>query len=283
MKHLFMAITRTASIAVDMSSSMFARAAAPRNACRTFSRPISWAALTLCLAFLGCTASNVLNALATWLPVAISGFDSFVAIAAPANTTLTSLGAKIQKDFNDLESAVAAANVAGAGQTGVPKVLAELNVIINDIPTFEADVTAAGGSISANDQKYIAAGAALTELTLQTYAAELQSRSGLPQTLSLAHNFDTACFGTESAPDGSRTAWAVCDAATPIYWSVSAPQIVALLPTSPTLVGTDKVSSTKPIRPKLGAWKRQFNALARRYGHPEKQLHLSLPERLHLA
>jgi len=275
MKRLFMRTTRMSFMADKSRSPLVLAATLLGNAFRGFRRPIFCATLVLCFALLGCTASGVLNALATWLPVAISGFDSFVAIAAPANPALDTVGAKIQEDFNDLDSAVAAANVAGAGQTGVPKVLAELNVVIHDIPTFEADISAAGGSISANDQKYIAAGAALTQLTLQTYAAELQSKSGSSPAIALATNFDTGCSGIESAPDGSQAAWVACDPARPIRWSVSAPQVVASAPQS--------THARKPTRPKLGDWKRQFNAIARRYGHPEKQLHLSLAERLHLT
>lgn len=228
--------------------------------------------LSLCaLLVAGCASlSSVLTAVSNWLPVAVSVFDGVVAIAAPANSSLALDAKNIQVDFADLESAVAAARAAGSGVTGAEKVVAELQAVSASIPKIVTDLKASGVPISANDQAYIAASDALLLATAEAFEAQLASQIPAPVKTAKLVDVKGDCFGFKGNGDGSYSAWAHCDMSDPIDYDIPAP----------TAKGASKVAA--PKAPKLGSFKRQYNALCKRYGHSEKQVPLSMLEKAHV-
>jgi hypothetical protein len=236
---------------------------------KAFTKYILISALALPLA--GC---SVLSAIGAWLPFGLSVLDGVVAIAAPTNTTIAADGKAGEIIFNDLSSAVSAAEAAGAGQTGLTKVISELSSAISSLETILADFSAIGASIPSKDLGYVDASENLLIAALEGFQTEAAAQAGTStsatSTASIA--IDEGCFGFEPATaKGGPHAWANCDPSDPIdmTWDRD-PQTGAVKP------------NPNAKRIKLGSFKRQYNAIAVKYGHPEKQLKLSVAEHLHL-
>ena len=230
--------------------------------------------LLLAVILSGCavTATSALNSILKWAPVAAQGFVDFVTIADPTSN-LATIGNTVVAEFAELKIAVASATAAGAGLPQQQKVIAELQVIIAEIPRFES-AAAASGTLSTTDQEYIAAGALLFETAAQIYEAELTG------TTAQLENINGPCFGLNVHSDGSAQAWADCtgDPSEALY---------ASLDPVPNTNTTSPTSSKKTVKltvkhGKVGNFKRQLSALARQYGHPEKQQKLTLAEHLHI-
>jgi hypothetical protein len=231
----------------------------------------------------GCSLASTLNDIAAWTPFAESTFDGFVAIVAPANTSLPNEAQAIAKLISDVGTdATAAAQASG---TGVAKVIAAISAVDAAIPQFETDLSAAGATIPASDQKYVAASAAFVLATLEGYEAILQAKqNGASSSAGKASLGDqSARFVAVSTPDG-------CTGFTPEKETVALDQTsyqpahlwadcgeksdaIDLIVAKDGTVSVPSASVTAP--PTIANWKRQFNAIARKYGHPEKQLKLT--------
>jgi len=226
---------------------------------------LSLAALGLCILLAVCTALSVMQQIVNFLPVAETAFTSFVTLAAPTNTNLPNEAKAIGQLLNDVDATAVAANQAGAGKTGVQKVIAELTPVIQQIQVFESDLTSAGAAIPSNDEKFIAGGAEIVLTALEGYEAVLQSQAGATATTT-AQLVDVhgECFGFESnGGHGPYHVWANCD---PDY---------AIDVTEEQTAQTTVIKSNGKKPASIANWKRQYNALARKYGHPERQLNLS--------
>ncbi len=221
--------------------------------------------LTLCLA--GC---SVLTGIADWLPFGISVFDSVVAIVAPANVVLAADAASGQKIFNDLDAAVAVAKASGVGKTGLTRVIAEISSVVQSQQQVLADLAKVGAPMNAQDLGYVKSGESLLIAALQGFQAELQAQSG-NVTPPVQSAVEGSCFGFEPATkDHGPHVWASCDPSDLIDYTWDRdPQTGSLVPAGAKA-------------PKLGSFKRQFNALARKYGRTNKQLRLTMAEHLHL-
>jgi hypothetical protein len=225
----------------------------------------------LAVALVGC---SVLGAISAWMPFGISVLDGIVAVVAPANTKVATDAAAGQKVFNDLDATIASAQAAGAGKTGLPKVIAEISSGISSQQQILTDMGSLGLNLNAKDLGYAESGEGLLIAALQGFETEFQAQAGgavaAPAVKAMAIKGD--CFGYEPmGQKGGPHVWANCDASDPIDVSWEAdPQ-------------TGKVTPSPAVKTlKLGTFKRQYNALCRKYGHPEKQLHLTLAEHLRL-
>jgi hypothetical protein len=196
--------------------------------------------------------------------------DGVAAIAVPGNTSIPADIGAGKTIFTDVSSAVSAAQAAGAGKTGLIKVVAELGSAISSQQTVLADFSAVGLTIPANDLKYVNLSENLLIASLQGFQAEAAAQAGTTAPVAVAIN--EGCFGFEPVgPKGGPHAWAHCDSSDPIdlNWDRD-PQTGKL------------VSNPAAKRIKLGTFKRQYNAIAVSNGHSDKQLRLSVAERLHL-
>jgi hypothetical protein len=257
----------------------------------------------LTIALVGCSLASVLSTVADWTPFAVTTFDGFVALVAPANTALPAEAQNISKLIGDVGTDATAA--AQAGGTGVQKVIAAMTAVDSAIPQFETDLTAAGVKISANDQKYVAGAAAFVLATLEGYEAVVQAKAGAapaagPTALnshfalmpvrtpdgcagftpaSSTPHLETISYRVPQAPlagdlGGPTLAhlWADCgEKADAIDLYITAKGEVVSAPTA-TMAKTTVAAKAPPT---IANWKRQFNAIAKKYGHPEKQLKLS--------
>lgn len=233
------------------------------------------------LLFVGCASLvSILGTVADWAPFGASVFSGFVAIVAPANTQLPAEATAIANLITTVASDAAAAQQAGASSAGVAKVIADIQAVDSQIPGFESALSSAGVSLSATDKTYINASAALVLSTLEGYEAVIASKSS---TTTTAQN--VARLQAVSAADGcvgftpsSTTVhldevsyqpahlWANC--------ATGADNYDLELTAAGTLINT---KTGKPVTkpPTIANWKRQFNAIAKKYGHPEKELKLS--------
>jgi hypothetical protein len=247
----------------------------------------------LTIALVGCSLASVLSTVADWTPFAVTTFDGFVALVAPANTALPAEAQNISKLIGDVGTDATAA--AQAGGTGVQKVIAAMTAVDSAIPQFETDLTAAGVKISANDQKYVAGAAAFVLATLEGYEAVVQAKASsaappAPATAVSAMRVLKAvstpdgCAGFTPAEGnpGIQTIsyqpahfWADCgEKADAIDLYITANGDPGWMPKASTsTVARTTIAAPKP--PTIANWKRQFNAIAKKYGHPEKQLKLS--------
>jgi hypothetical protein len=225
---------------------------------------------------LGLVGCGFLAAVGAWLPFGISVVDGIAAIAVPGNTVIPADINSGKTIFTDLSTAVSAAQAAGAGLTGLSKVVAELGSAIGSQQVVLNDFSAVGLNIPANDLGYVDASENLLIAALQGFQAEAAAQAaakGAPVApVSTARTINEGCFGYEPVgPQGGPHAWAICDSSDPIDLSWEAdPQTHQVKPNA----AAHKV--------KLGSLKRQYNAIAKQYGHPEKQVKLSVAERLHL-
>jgi hypothetical protein len=243
----------------------------------------------LTIALVGCSLASVLATVADWTPFAVTTFDGFVALVAPANTALPAEAQNIAKLLGDVGTAATAASQANG--TGVAKVIAAMTAAEAVIPQFEADLTAAGVKLSANDEKYVAGGSAFVLATLEGYEAVVQAKASsaaapAPATAVSAMRVLKAvstpdgCAGFTPAEGnpGIQTIsyqpahlWADC--------GEKADAIDLYITASGDLAGGSgpvaKTASAAKAPPTIANWKRQFNAIAKKYGHPEKQLKLS--------
>jgi hypothetical protein len=226
-------------------------------------------ALTLCLTIGGC---SVLSSISAWLPFGISVLDGVVAIAAPLNTTIAADANSGQTIFNDLDAAVAAAAVAGAGKTGLAKVISEISSAVASQQKLLADLGAVGLSLNAKDLSFVTASENLLIAALRGFQTQLAASSGTPAPAAAAISGD--CFGFEPVgKNGGPHVWANCDPSDPIDFSWDRdPQTGKVVP----------APSAKVANVKLGSFKRQYNALCKKYGRSEKQLHLTVAEHLRL-
>lgn len=245
------------------------------------------AAIGMLVVLAGC--APVLTEIADWTPFAVSTFDGFVAIVSPGNATLPAEAGAIAKLVTTLGTDATAAEQAGSGLAGTQKVIAEIASIDGDISTFEAQLSAAGATIPANDQKYVAASAAFVLATLEGYEAVLQSKA--PAGAATASEISNLRFQKVSTPDG-------CAGFTPASGDPrldltsykpahfyadcgeAADGIDVILTADGQVKSVSGTKSAAPKPPTLANWKRQFNAIAKKYGHPEKQLRLSTKDHL---
>lgn len=214
------------------------------------------------------TLASVMSAIATWLPVGIQAVDSFVVIASPANSKIATDGAAIQKLFLDIQPVVTSIQSA-------PTVLAKIQALTSAIPQWEQDIATLGLTISATDKEYIAAGVAIVMIALSAYQAELQAQlSASPATkVVMLQPITGEGYGFELTANGYAAYIDMTgDNRDALYWSM--PQSTASQPS--------KSAYIVPKPPKLGAWKRQFNAVAKKYGHSDKQIKLSMAEHLRI-
>jgi hypothetical protein len=226
--------------------------------------------LSLCLCLAGC---SVLSGIANWLPFGISVLDGVVSVVAPANTKIAADAAVGQKAFNDLDAGVAAAEAAGSGKAGLSKVIAEISSAVASQSQILADLDSLGVTVNAKDVGYATAAENLLIAALQGFEAELQAQAGpAAPPVKSAVAIEGDCFGFEPATEAHGPhAWANCDPSDPIDFTWDRdPQSGATVPAGPRKA------------PKLGSFKRQYNALCVKYGHPEKQMHLTLAEHLRL-
>lgn len=231
------------------------------------------AMLAIALPLAGC---SVLSAIGAWLPFGISVLDGVVAIAAPANTTVAADVKIGQGIFNDLSAAVSAAKAAGAGQSGLTKVISELSSAVQSQQTILADFSAAYGTLNAKDVGYVNASENLLIATLQGFQAEASAQAGssapAPAAVKAAIAINEGCFGYEPVGlKGGPHVWANCDASDPIDLNWEADPQTGAIKSNP---------AAKQI--KLGTFKRQYNAIATQFGHSDKKLPLTLAEHLHL-
>jgi hypothetical protein len=237
-------------------------------------------ALLLAFTLAGC---SVLSDIANWLPFGISVLDGVVAIAAPGNTTVAADAGLGQKIFTDIDGAVAAAQAAGAGKTGLNKVLAEIQAAIGVQNKVVADLSSAGLNLPANDLAFATASENLLIAALQGFEAQLTSQGAtVPPSVASSARYSAKlikgeCFGFEPAHGTvGPHVWADCDPSDPIDYTWAADPAPQAGPNS----SMPPKSNAKVI--KLGSLKRQYNALARKHGHPEKQVHLTVAEHLHI-
>ena len=222
--------------------------------------------LVLAISLVGCSALSVISAISNWLPFGISVFDGVVSVAAPGNTKLVADGAAVQRLFGTIQSDVAAAQAAPG--TGLQKVLADIQAVLPSVQSFETDVEGFGISIPAQDQQYISASVAVLEAALEGFEAELQSQVK-PAVALKPVNIQTAEGTFIRYADGSYYASFTADPTDAINYASGGEAVAA-----------NPAASKKA--PKLGSFKRQFNAIAKKYGHADKQLKLSLLEKLHI-
>lgn len=229
----------------------------------------------------GCAVNlvSVLGIIADWAPFGASVFSGFVAIVAPTNTQLPAEATSISTLIQDVATDAAAAKAAGASSTGVQKVVSAIQAVDGQIPAFESALSAAGLNINSTDQSYISASASLVLATLEGYEATLASTPG-----TTAASAAVAQLRPVSTPDG-------CAGFTP---GTSAPLLQNVAYTSAhvwancadaadnfdleiTAAGLVNAKTGVPVKhpPTIANWKRQFNAIAKKYGHPERQMKLS--------
>lgn len=196
-----------------------------------------------------------LATLSAWAPVGLAAFDGVVSIVAVGSSAKLQADAQaVDKLFLDLASVAGTVN---AGQIG-----ADLLAINNILPTIAVDLAPL---VPSKDMIYVNASFAVIETTISVYetqfAAPLPSH-GPPTVVS------SSCAGYQVYGDGSFHAWADCAGGEDTVDVASGPQATAANPQA------GKV--------KMGSFKRQFNAVARKYGHSERQLPLTVAEHLRL-
>jgi hypothetical protein len=258
-------------------------------------KPLLIGILVLGLMAAGC---DTLAEIADWTPFAVTTFDGFVSIVAPGNTSLPAEASAIAKLVTTLGTDAAAAAQAGSGLAGTQKVIAEIASINSDITAFESQLSAAGATIPANDQKYVAAGSAFVLATLEGYEAMLQEKAGTTAAAATIVDVSTpdGCAGFTPASGDPRldTVNFVPAPSSPLPRAPLAGDSggpykpahfyadcgdsgdgIDVILTSAGPVSVRGATGVAKAPPTIANWKRQFNAIAKKYGHPEKQLKLS--------
>jgi len=220
----------------------------------------------LAVGLVGCNASSVISAINNWLPFGLSVAEGAVSVVAPGNTRIAADGNAIEKAFATLQADVAAA--AAVPGSGVSKVVGDIEAVLPSVSAFESDVQALGVGISAADQSYISASVAVLEAALEGFEAELNAQNPAPVAL-VTTPLNPADGTFTRYADGSYYASFKVDPTDPVNYA-SGGQAAAANP------------QAGKKAPKLGAFKRQYNAIAKKYGHADKQLKLSRLEKLHL-
>jgi len=223
----------------------------------------------LAVGLVGCNASSVISAINNWLPFGLSVAEGVVSVVAPGNTRIAADGNAIEKAFATLQADVAAA--AAVPGSGVSKVVGDIEAVLPSVSAFESDVQALGVGISAADQSYISASVAVLDAALEGFEAELNAQSPASVApVALVPVYIESPDGTFTRyADGSYYASFKVDPTDPVNYA-SGGQAAAANP------------QAGKKAPKLGAFKRQYNAIAKKYGHADKQLKLSRLEKLHL-
>lgn len=212
----------------------------------------------------GCAAASVFAAIAKWAPVAKTAIDGVLTAYIPAKApALEADLAAIVQGFDDLAVAANAANSA-------PTVLAKLEAVSGSLSKVEADLAPI---LPANDSKYINSAILIFQTTLAVYEAEVGNAPApaVPASAvkaSAISELHDANLTYIKYSDGSTYTNATYDPDYPVEYATSGQAAQA------------HPAATKP--PKLGDFKRQFNALAKAHGHPEHQVKLSLMEKLHI-
>ena len=220
----------------------------------------------LAVGLVGCSASSVISAINNWLPFGLSVAEGVVSIVVPGNTSVAADGNAIIKAFGTLQADVAAA--AAVPGSGVTKVIGDIQVVLPSVSAFESDIQAAGIGISASDQAYVSASVAVLEAALDGFEAELQSQNPAPVAMTPVR-IESADGVFARYADGSYYVSYKVDPTDPVDYA-SGGEAVAANP------------QAGKKAPKLGSFKRQYNAIAKKYGHSDKQLKLSLLEKLHV-
>lgn len=218
----------------------------------------------------GCpSVSSVLNSIVAWTPFGVSVFTGDVSLISPSSTQVAQLATSVGTLVGDVGTTAQAAEAAGSATSGVQKVIAEIQAVTPQVTTLENDVAALGANISTTDKSFISGGLALALSALEGYEAELASQAGVTTASLNMVPVSGECFGFDPGSAGhGPSAWADCDPDTSFYWSEDG-QTTTTHP--PTVTHRARTLS-------LDNWKRQFNALARKYGHPEKVMHVTVAE-----
>ena len=186
----------------------------------------------------GCTAGSALQAVAKWAPVGLAAFDGIIGIVAPGQAAVYEKdAAAVGQAFADLGTATTSAQgLANLQQitTGVEKVVADI------LPVLPVQ-----------DQQYVQEGEAVLNVTVAAFEAALGGSSAAP-----APAVSSANLRFQSYPDHSYYVMANYDPDSAINYA-SGGQAAKANPTAQT---------TKP--PKLGAFKKQFNAVAKKHNKP---------------
>lgn len=223
-------------------------------------------AAVLAVSLAACSAASVLAQIADWARVASTTVQGFAPLLAISNPGLASVATGIGVLIGDVGTGATAAESAGPGQAGTQKVISEIQAVVPQIQKFETDLTSTGVTMSKNDQAYVAGGIGVVLIGLEGYEAELQAQSGGTATTAQLRDVKGECYGFETTKGhGPYHLWADCDpdaAVDATYDTASKTVVVAKKP------------------PTVANFKRQINALARKYGHPEKQLPLSTRDHL---
>jgi hypothetical protein len=209
----------------------------------------------------GCGIASTLSSIANWAPVADAAFNSIVSIVVPGaqSAVLKTDAGDVVAALKDVAVDAVAAEQANAGASAKQKVANDLGAIAADLPKVTTDLDAI---IPASDQKFVNDAV----LVIQTVDVAYEAAIGLTPVVAQV-NLD--CGGYQTYADSSIHIWANCGRGDSIDYASGGAAAAA----SPQ-------ASQAP--PNLGDFKRQFNAVCQRDGHPEKQLKLTLAEHLHL-
>lgn len=258
------------------------------------------------LALAGCSLVSTLNQIAAWAKPVATAIDSIVAIVAPGGTKITTdvNGAVTLAD--DIATDASATALAGAGQSGVAKVITDLTSLQSQLTQIETDLSGVGINLSANDKTYVSDGISIALIAAEGWEAVLQSKqpaaaanaasAGHPIHLAAIRTSDGCAFfdpgnfqpsmqqvGAAQVPgEGSLRLDEIAFRPARIRMNCTGNLADAIdltinahgdaVPTAPT----NLAAAGKPAT--AAQFKRQWNAICKKWGHPEKQMKITAAE-----
>ena len=261
---------------------------------------------SLGLALAGCSLVSTLNQIAAWAKPVATAINSIVAIVAPGGTKITAdvNGAVTLAD--DIATDASAVALAGAGQSGVAKVITDLTALQSQLTQIETDLSGVGINLSSNDKTYASDGISIALIAAEGWEAVLQAkepaaaataaRTGHPIQLAAIRtsdgcaSFDPGNFqpsmqqirAAHIPGEGSVELENLAFRPARIRMNCTgdlADAIDLTINASGDAVPTTPANLAPAGKPATAAqFKRQWNAICKKWGHPEKQMKITAAE-----
>lgn len=247
-------------------------------------------AILAAIVLAGCSLVSTLNQIAAWAKPVSTAIASVVAIVDPGGTKIVADVNAVVTLADDVATDAANAATAGAGQTGVAKVITDLTQFQSDATQIETDLSGVGATLSTSAKGYVTDALDIAVIGAEGWEAVLQAKEPAAAATSALNGHPIRLAAVRTS-DGCAEFMPIPSPIKQVSYDPNAPiarvtmncaDSADAIDVTLTAAG-DAVSNPTPTNPKGKAataaqFKRQWNGICKKWGHPEKQLHVSAAE-----